>query len=173
VRHPALVPVAMWAFSCAKPGTEIVSNAPTEGPTSDATARAGLELSTRIPAAWQGSYTSTAATLYVPPGWNVRWSGGDGGAGIGEGTLTMTIDPANHRVGGAVDGPLGPATLDGLASDEKVAATIVRKIPGDYGFTGTLAGAIHDGHVDGTLRVSSGEASTIRTGTFALGPATP
>ena len=162
----------MWAIACAKPGREIASNAQTEGSTSDAAAHGAADPSPRMSGAWQGSYTSTAGPLYVPPGWNVRWSGGDGSTGIGEGTLTMTIDSASRRIGGLVEGPLGPATLDGLATNETVAATIFRKIPGDYGFTGTLAGAIHDGRVEGTLRVSSGEASMIRTATFALAPAT-
>lgn len=172
MRHPALVPVALCAFSCAKPGTEVISNAQTEGSASDAGARAVVNPSPSIPASWQGSYTSTAGPLYVPPAWNVRWSGGDASVGLGEGTLTMTIDAASRRVGGMVDGPLGPATLDGVVRDEKVAATIVHKIPGDFGFTGTLAGAIHDGRVEGTIRASSGEASTIRTAVFVLGPAT-
>jgi hypothetical protein len=173
VRRGALAPFVMWACFCAKPGAEIISSAPIGGDaTAEATALIAVVPTPKTPSAFQGSYTSTAGPLYVPPGWNVRWSDGDGSAGIGEGTLTMTIDLASRRVGGTVDGPLGPAILDGLVVDENVAATIVRKNPGDYGFEGTLTGALHDGHVGGTMNVSSGEASTIRTATFAAGPAT-
>ena len=125
------------------------------------------------PHAWKGSYTSAVGPLYIPAGWHVRWSGGDANVGVGAGTLSLAIDLTNHRVTGTVDGPLGPATLDGFAVDGKLTATVARKEPADNGFTGTLEGSFENDQVRGTMNVSSGEASTIRTASFALDPTKP
>ena len=69
---------------------------------------------------------------------------------------------------GALAGPLGPATLDGLAAEGKLAARGAREDPGDHGFAGTLVGTMGDGRADGTMDVSLGEAGAIRRATFAL-----
>jgi hypothetical protein len=119
--------------------------------------------------AWSGSYRATAGTLYIPPEWkDVRWKAADSGAGIGEGTLAIAIDAATGRLTGTLDGPLGPALIDGVAKDGQLAATLVRKSPEDRGFTGTLLGTVEGDHVSGTMNLSSAEASSIRTADFRL-----
>jgi hypothetical protein len=124
------------------------------------------------PSTWRGTYRSAAGTLYIPPEWkNVRWTGAETSAGIGEGAVTLTVDPASGRVQGTVDGPLGPATVDGVAQDGKVAATIRRRDPGDRGFTGTLEGSLSGDHGEGTMSLSLAEASALRSATFTLAPA--
>jgi hypothetical protein len=45
---------------------------------------------------------------------------------------------------------------------------VVREDPNDRGFAGTLLGTMSGGRADGTMNVSLGEASAIRTATFAL-----
>ena len=62
-----------------------------------------------------------------------------------------------------MDGPLGPATLEGLSSDGKLTATVRRKDPTDRGFTGTLVGSIVGDHVEGSMSVSLGQASALAT----------
>jgi hypothetical protein len=120
---------------------------------------------------WTGSYKSEAATVYVPADWkNVRWRVAETDAGVGEGTITLQIERASGRVRGTLDGPLGPALLDGLASQGDLTATMVRKDPSDRGFTGTLLAMMADGHVQGTLSASLGEASAVRKAAFALSP---
>jgi len=122
--------------------------------------------------AWSGTYKSAAGTLYIPPEWKgVRWSGAESQAGIGEGTLEIGIDPLTGRVVGVLDGPLGPAVVDGLAAGEKVTATISRKNPSDHGFAGSLVGSIGADSVTGSMNLSSAEASTIRAASFSLAPA--
>jgi hypothetical protein len=121
--------------------------------------------------AWRGSYKSTAGVLYVPADWkNVHWTVKESLAGIGEGTIALTVDPVSGRVLGTLDGPLGPATVDGFASDRKLTATIARKDPTDQGFIGTLIGSLGGEHAEGTMNVSPAEASAIRTVKFTLSP---
>jgi hypothetical protein len=123
------------------------------------------------PLAWSGTYKSAAGTLYIPPEWKgVRWSGAETQAGIGEGTIALEIDPSTGRVVGTLEGPLGPAVIDGVATGEKLTATIARKNPSDRGFAGSLMGDIGKDAVTGSMNLSSAEASTVRTATFSLAP---
>jgi hypothetical protein len=121
---------------------------------------------------WSGTYKSAAGSLYIPPDWkSVRWSGVDAQGGLGEGTMTIQIDAATGRVLGAVDGPLGPAIVDGVVFDGKLSASIVRKVPSDHGFSGTLLGSVDRDVATGSMSLSSAEANAIRSATFTLGPA--
>jgi hypothetical protein len=125
----------------------------------------------RTTSAWRGSYKSAAGALDFPPDWkNVHWSAKDDGAGIGEGIIALHIDPLTGRVLGTVEGPLGPAVLEGFAADGKLTASIARKDPADQGFQGTLVGAVGNDRAEGTLNVSPAEANAIRTATFMLVP---
>ena len=109
--------------------------------------------------------------MTVVPDWKkVHWSDTQTTAGIGDGTMALTVDGASGHVSGTVDGPLGPATLDGLVADGNLAATLRRKDPTDQGFTGTVLGSITGDHGDGTMNVSLGLASALRTATFHLSP---
>jgi hypothetical protein len=120
---------------------------------------------------FRGTYKSEAATLYIPtePDWRgVRWTVKDSPLGIGDGPMALTIDAATGRVRGAVDGPLGPASIDGFARQGTLTATVARKDPSDHGFAGTLTAAVENGHADGTMSVSLAEASAIRHASFTL-----
>jgi len=118
---------------------------------------------------WRGTYKSAASTLTVPPDYKkTHWSDTQTTAGIGDGPLALTVDGASGHVSGTVDGPLGPATVDGVVTDGKLAATLRRKDPSDQGFTGTLLGSIAGDHLEGTMNVTLGLASALRTATFTL-----
>lgn len=172
------------ALGCGKSGA---SGAPQGGPSSAATtstaaATGAASAATPVGSArgagaargasgWSGSYKAAAGSLYIPADWkNVRWTGADSGAGIGEGAIALQVDATSGRVGGTVDGPLGPAVVDGFASEGKLTAALVRKDPQDRGYTGTLIGSIEGERLAGTMSVSTGEASSIRTADFTLAP---
>jgi hypothetical protein len=143
-------------------------------PSATATAAVPSTVPPRQPAAWLGSYKSTAGSLYIPSDWkDVKWKVKESGDGIGEGPITLQLDPKTHGVEGALDGPLGPAAIHGIARDGALTATVVRKDPGDKGFAGTLIGTVAGDHAEGTMNLSLGEASAIRTATFALSPQGP
>jgi hypothetical protein len=127
--------------------------------------------STTETVSWRGTYKSGPGTLYIPSEWkNVRWSGSEGPSGTGEGAISLRVDGAG-RVLGAVEGPLGPAVVDGVLLDGKLTASIARTNPSDRGFAGTLVGTIDHDHGSGTMNLSSAEASSIRLATFNLVPA--
>jgi hypothetical protein len=147
-----------------------------ESPAASAPASVASTASTAVApgqrSTWTGSYKSAVGSLYIPADWKgVRWSSPDTEKGLGDGALALEVDAVTGRVQGTLDGALGPATVDGVASDGKLSATIMRKNPSDRGFAGTLVGTIDKEHATGTMNLSSGEASAIRTATFTLAPA--
>jgi hypothetical protein len=180
-----ILALALGTSACSKSqpeGSATTSSAGPAVPSASApasTAASGAPSSTAAPAAsaaataaaWRGTYKSAAATLTVPPAWaKIPWSDTKSTAGIGEGAMTLALEPGG-RVTGTIEGPLGPATIDGASADGKLSATIRRKDPADHGFTGTLMGDVAADHVAGTMSVSLGQASALRTATFTLGPA--
>jgi hypothetical protein len=119
---------------------------------------------------WHGTYKSTAGEVYVPPDWkNVHWAVKESPAGIGEGAIAITVDGATGRIVGTLEGPLGPAMIEGFVANGKLTATIVRKDSSDQGFTGTLVGVLGE-RGEGTMNLSTAEANAVRTVTFALSP---
>jgi hypothetical protein len=120
------------------------------------------------PIEWRGTYKSEPGTLYIPPELKVSWKPSETSAGIGEGTISLSVDHGSGRVRGDLDGPLGPAALTGLAAEGKVTATIVRKDPKDRGFAGTMIGTLGTERGEGTLNVSLPEGGAIRSATFVL-----
>jgi hypothetical protein len=117
---------------------------------------------------WKGGYKSVAGTITLPK--DVKWKVPDSTDGIGEGTIAVTVDRPSGRVRGTLDGALGPATIDGLASDGKLTATVARQDPTDHGFTGTLSGDLGDAGARGTMNVALAEVSAVRNATFELTP---
>jgi hypothetical protein len=117
---------------------------------------------------WKGGYKSVAGTITLPK--DVKWKVPDSTDGIGEGTIAVTVDRPSGRVRGTLDGVLGPATIDGLASDGKLTATVARQDPTDHGFTGTLSGDLGDAGARGTMNVALAEVSAVRNATFELAP---
>ena len=194
MRGPAAVAVLAVVWACSRPHAEgdVTGDAATGSPgrgaekgpsaaiAADAVGRAadGAGAARTVghatgTANWRGSYKSTSGELYIPPEWkNVHWNVKESTAGLGEGAMTLSIDPASGRAIGSLDGPLGPATVDGLVSEGRLTATIARKEPSDQGFTGTLIGSIGGDRAEGTMNLSVAEASAVRKATFALAPET-
>jgi hypothetical protein len=117
---------------------------------------------------WKGSYKSAPGTIVLPK--DVKWKVPETTAGIGEGTISLTVDRATGRVRGKVDGVLGPATVDGVAVDGKLTATVAREDPADQGFAGTLSGDVGSSSTQGTMNVALADVSAVRNATFDLAP---
>jgi len=117
--------------------------------------------------AWRGPYKSVESVITLPA--DVKWRVPESTAGIGDGTLALTADPAG-RVNGIIDGVLGPALVVGLLADGRLTGSVLRKDPSDHGFTGTLAADLGDADARGTLHVTLAEASAVRQATFELSP---
>ena len=172
-----LAGLLVLAVACGKPSgdaTPTAASASVSTASSAAPMTSSASSAPKSPAAtrsWGGTYKSAASTLTVPPDWKkTHWSDTQSTAGIGDGALALTVDGATGHVSGTVDGPLGPATVDGVITDGNLAATLRRKDPTDQGFTGTVLGSIASDHLEGTMNVSLGLASALRTATFTLTP---
>lgn len=119
--------------------------------------------------AYQGAYTLKHATVHVPDGkeWDgVKWRGDDAGVAIGDGAISLTI-AADGRVHGSVEGPAGQAAILGRAIDGALSATVTSAPTTEEDFDGTLVGKLVGDKINGTLRLSSWNASLIREATFS------
>jgi hypothetical protein len=158
------------ASACGKPSSQgSPEPAPPASVAAGASGRA-VTSATATPAisSWEGSYTSVAGGITLPK--DVKWKVPESPSGLGDGKIALTVDSASGRVLGTVDGPLGPATLHGLASDGRLTATVARQDPSDHGFIGTLAGEVIDGGAHGTMNLALAEVSAVRNATFHLSP---
>jgi hypothetical protein len=117
---------------------------------------------------WKGTYKSVEGTFVLPEG--VKWKVPESPAGLGEGTIVLTLDRGTGRAQGTVDGALGPATIDGVAKDGHVTASVSRADPGDQGFTGTLQGSVADAGVQGTMNLTQANVTAVRNAPFELAP---
>jgi hypothetical protein len=126
-------------------------------------------------APWHGTYKSVAGTITIPESLKAgTWKNADTNVGLGEGSLSLVVDPSTDRVSGHIEGALGPASITGLWSGGKVAATIRRDDAADQGFTGMLEAAPAGAELQGTINGALGNVNAVRTATFALtGGTTP
>ena len=160
------------ACACGKSRGDVTVEAPRASSSSASSVSAPMASPVAAPRAtprWRGTYTSSAGALYIPPDWkDVRWKVKETSAGIGEGAIAIQVDPSSGRITGTLEGPLGPAAIDGLGSDGGLSASIARINPADEGFTGTIVASIVNDRVEGTMHVSLGDANAIRTATFTM-----
>jgi hypothetical protein len=151
------------ASSSASSLTSVTTKATVPPPSASAAAR---------PLAWQGTYKSVAGGVTIPESLKAgTWKNADASAALGEGTLSLAVDPLTNRVSGTLDGPLGPASVSGLFADGKITATVRRSDPADQGFAGTLEAAPAGGALSGTMNGALGQATAVRTATFSLSSA--
>ncbi|MDP9036574.1 MAG: hypothetical protein M3O50_17365 [Myxococcota bacterium] len=156
--------------AAAPPATSAAVGAPATVATSDATPpRTGTSSGPTRARDWRGTYTSQTASVYVPPDWkNVHWKGAETSQGLGQGSMAIAIDARSGHVTGTLEGPLGPAWIDGVSIDDKLTATIIRKDPADHGFVGTLVGGFTTARAEGTMNAALWDASALRTAAFTL-----
>lgn len=177
-RAARLLPLMLAAAAaCSKsppdagPSTVAPADAGSASPIAAQIAPKGSTAAATSSAEWHGSYDSVAGTLYIAPQLKgVKWVVPDTDAGLGTGAITLSVERSTGRIRGEVEGPLGPALIDGYAEGPTMSATMARKDPTDRGFTGTLEAQQDDAGVSGTLHVALAEVSAVRTATFHLTP---
>jgi hypothetical protein len=99
---------------------------------------------------------------------SARWRGDDAGDGVGEGTLSFSVDPATGRLAGKGEGALGNVVLAGELEGAVVSFAIRRSSPFDGGYTGAATGRLAGDKLEGTMRLSRATADAIREGTFTV-----
>jgi hypothetical protein len=128
------------------------------------------------PTSWSGKYQSAPGSLYVFDGgeWKgVHFRGDDASTGLGEGTLSFTVDPKTGVVRGKTDGAIGDAVVTGAVTGSELSFTVMRHEARDHGLTGTGVGTITASAVTGTMRLSQGDAHVIRVAKFELAKSPP
>jgi len=171
--------LALCLGSCAKPSShdtservrqplEPTADAGFAGPRAEPARREDQDHDTPAGAPrWRGTYHSESATIFVPPEWKgVHWVVPSTSAGLGDGAIELEV--RGERVLGAIDGPLGPASVDGVVSGTMITATVLRRDPADRGYSGTLVATISGDGATGTMNLSLAEASAVRTATFSV-----
>jgi hypothetical protein len=141
-------------------------------PVSSATASASASATATVPAGpatYAGSYNAERGTLYVPDA--EAWKGvglkpDDAGA-TGEGAITIVVDPDGGAVTGALEGPLGPATLSGVSQEGAVSFQVAPKEKTDLAFRGTGTASLDAGALTGEMHLSSWRANVLREATFS------
>ncbi len=115
------------------------SAAPTASPSAASAVKSGAMDAAATDGRWSGHYAAMPGTFSVPDGgeWaGVRFRGEDASVGLGDGTLSVTVDPAG-RAQGTLDGPLGPLRVTGeLGADGFSAALVARTRPRVLGHGG-------------------------------------
>lgn len=172
-----VLPLALTALvACSKSTADAGQGIPVETHAGPASATAPLPAKDAAAAAfaeWRGSYDSVPGTLYIAPQLKgVKWVVPETDAGLGTGVIALSVDRGTGRIRGTVEGPLGPALIDGYADGATLSATVARKDPADRGFTGTLEAKQDAAGVTGTLHVALAEVSAVRSATFHLMPET-
>lgn len=158
-------PFLIGAIAC-KPETHEAKPAPSaaSAPSASASARPVG------PVQYSGTYTSTPTDLYVPDGEpykGFKFRGDDAGVAIGDGKIQLTVDP-NGSVSGTLDGPLGAATLNGVAADGGLSFHVAPTDPkADLAFSGTGTGEVSASEAKGTMQLSSWRANVLREASFS------
>jgi hypothetical protein len=119
---------------------------------------------------FHGKYTLKPSTLYIPE--DKDWKGvkfkNDETKHVGEGDLTIDIDASGRVSGSSEGGAMGAAIVEGSRDGADVTATIRRKDPADEGLMGTLVGKIAGDKLEGTMRLSDANASSVREASFSI-----
>lgn len=116
------------------------------------------------PSSWSVKYTLTPATMYIPDSkdWSNTKFKNEESKYLGEGTISLTIAADGRVTGVSEGGPLGAALLDGFFDGTNLSAVIRRKDPTDDGLTGTLAGVVKGGSLEGGLKLAESNAAVVR-----------
>jgi hypothetical protein len=156
------------AFVACKNDADKPAPAPSGSANASASVVASASAAPAGPATYDGTYTATAGTLYVPDA--EAWSGvklrGDDAGALGEGALSITIDPDGGALTGKLEGPLGPATINGVAREGAISFHVAPRETTDLSFSGTGTGAVDGGSVSGEMHLSSWRANVLRDATF-------
>lgn len=141
------------------------TQASTDSSAEPPTPRAPAEPAAPKTRVFEGTYTTTPGTLYIPTGpseYKMTKQAPDDGGLLGPGTLSLTVAPDGRVSGASTAGPLGDAVLEGVLEGDRLTASIRRKDPSDDGLTGTLVGTVHDGKLEGSMELANGNAGTLR-----------
>lgn len=117
---------------------------------------------------YTGKYVVTAGTMYVPAtkDWASVKFKNDETTMLGEGEMTLVIDPSGTVSGSTESGPLGASVIEGRSDEGLLTATIRRKDTADQGLTGTLVATVAGEGLTGTMNLAESNAAVVRVATL-------
>lgn len=159
--------LALALAACSKDKPAATDTAASSSPSASAAAPAAPASAPPAgPVSYAGTYAASPSSLYIPSEdkdyANVKQAKDDGSKMVGEGKLTLTVEPDGKVAGAVESGPAAPAVIDGRADDGAITGTVRRKEPGDDGLTGSFVGKIAGDAVEGTMQLSDANASVLR-----------
>jgi len=177
----AILPLAFASWGCARSsGNEPVAD-PAPPASAAAPPRATAPASASAAPAptsfrWAGTYTAAPGSFYVYDGgeWKgVHFRGDDASVALGDGVLSLVVEPRSNVVRGKASGALGEAVITGAVTGDELSFSLLRADPMDRGLTGTGVGKVTGDTVSGTMHLSRGDAHVIREARFSLSKAVP
>jgi hypothetical protein len=163
----AVTAASVAAFAACKPDAHDGKAAPSASASAATVASASARPAG--PTHFTGTYTSKASELFVPDAEaykGFKFRGDDAGSALGDGPIKLTV-ALDGKVTGSLEGPLGPATLDGVATDAGITFRVTADDPkADLALSGTGEGEASPSEVKGTMQLSSWHANLLRQATF-------
>ncbi len=175
MKRTAVILAAVISVACSKEkpaDSDAGSGAPSASAPASASASASASAApARTSATYEGKYTAAPATYYIPTE-SKDWSGvkqakEDGTKMIGEGTLSLTVDPTGNVSGTIDSGPASPGIIAGLTVDGALNGTVRPKETGTDGLTGTFVGKVTGDSVEGTMKLANENALLLREAKFS------
>jgi hypothetical protein len=174
-RHALVLLFVLSSGACGKSesSTSAVASGVTTAAAAPASASAAPQASAPVDAgpkdaSFTGTYAATASAMSSTPS-SPAWNGDVADAGLGDGTLSFTIDGATGRLLGKGDGALGDVVVNGqLGEGGKLTFALLRANPTDGGFTGTGWGTRTGDTIQGTVHASTATGNVLREATFTV-----
>jgi hypothetical protein len=139
----------------------VAAKTPPVAPAEAAAAEAGSSMKA---VSYAGTYSVAMGKMYVPDqkDWSSVKFKNDETKLLGDGEMTLAVDPSGRVSGGSETGPLGASVLDGTSDGQTLTATVRRKDPADEGLTGTLVAKITGDALVGTMKLAESNAAVVR-----------
>lgn len=123
---------------------------------------------------WTGSYEAAKhhIDLSTKIGGLPEWAADEGASGTGKGSVRLTPD-ATGAATGSVEGPLGPAALEGAFDGDVLAVRFYPKSADRSGFSGVLVARREGERLTGSLDAATSDGRVARTAKITLERAAP
>jgi hypothetical protein len=124
--------------------------------------------------AWTGKYEASKhrIELSAKVGGLPEWAADDGPRGTGAGTVELVPD-ASGATSGSMDGPLGPAALEGSFDGDTLAARFYPKNDDRTGFSGVMVARRDGERLVGSLDAATSDGHVARSAKVTLSRRAP
>ncbi len=127
-----------------------------------ASAEAGAsDTKTGTASTWNVKYTLTVGSMHAP---EMKTFKNEETKYLGDGTLTLNVEPDGKVTGTSEGEPLGATLIDGQLEGETLNGTVRRKDVADNGLVGTITTTVKGTTLEGEMHLSESNAAVVRLG---------